>query len=434
MYPIVGVALYILVYHLNPEQQWWGHSIQAMGLRTSLTIAIATVLGLIVRRPRVEPGTRMFSFPVVAMLLLALLAVVSLSWGGSTSERGLHQVEKFIKIAVFVLIMVRCVQRPEHYHLLIGAWLLGVFYIGYQAWGNVGVQVGGRLAVGIGGPDFAESSDLAVHLIATLPLIGAMFFIARRWWMRLAILLTGALTVNTIIMTRTRNAMVGLAAISIAAVFLLPRKYRVKGVVGIIAGGLLSAQLVDPGWWERMATITHYQTDASATGRLAYWRAAVQMVGDHPLGIGIGNFHTRVLDYIPGLTIVRSAHNTFLECLAEMGFAGFAILLIIVIVTLARLGAIRRAAAAFDSDVEVELFGRRTRFHLGWHAMALQTGLVGYVACGMFTTRLFAEDFWILLGLGACLNNVAATMMRQSGATSSEDLTPLETPALGLTV
>ena len=29
--PATGVALYVLVYHLNPEFQWWGESIRRCG-------------------------------------------------------------------------------------------------------------------------------------------------------------------------------------------------------------------------------------------------------------------------------------------------------------------------------------------------------------------------------------------------------------------
>ena len=410
VYPLVGVLLYILVYHLNPEYQWWGESVRASGLRTSMTIAAATVVGILLRRPRFDGCGRQFPLPVIAMIALALYAVTSLGWGPAASERGLYQAEKFVKILIFVLLLIRCVRQPKHYHLVILAWLLGTLYVGYQAWGNVGIHHGGRLAWGIGGPDFAESSDLAAHLIATLPFVGALFFMSRGWLGRWFALITGALVVNTIVLTRTRNAIIGLAAMSIAAVFSLPKGYRLKGWAAIALGAVLAAQLVDPGWWHRMSTITQYRADAAAMGRLDYWQAAVEMARDHPLGIGIGNFHERVREYVPGLEIERSTHNTYLECLAELGVPGFALLVAIIVMSLVRLSRIRRASQRFTSDITISVGLWETRFHLGWHAMALRAGLIGYLACGMFTTRLWAEDFWILLGLAACLTHVSKHM------------------------
>ena len=45
--PVVGALLYIFIYHVNPEYQWWGENVRAVGVRTSMTIAAATVIGLL---------------------------------------------------------------------------------------------------------------------------------------------------------------------------------------------------------------------------------------------------------------------------------------------------------------------------------------------------------------------------------------------------
>jgi hypothetical protein len=61
--------------------------------------------------------------------------------------------------------------------------------------------------------------------------------------------------------------------------------------------------------------------------------------------------------------------------------------------------------------------------------MALRAGLCGYLACGMFTTRIWAEDFWILVGLACCLQNVAAKVRARSTAPGVSDA--VETEPLG---
>ena len=75
LYPLTGVLLYILVYHLHPETQWWGHSIRAIGLRTSMTVAVAIVIGILARRPRFGPGGRQFPLPFALSITLVLLAL-----------------------------------------------------------------------------------------------------------------------------------------------------------------------------------------------------------------------------------------------------------------------------------------------------------------------------------------------------------------------
>lgn len=414
--PVAGLALYILVYHLHPETQWWAQTVRASGLRTSMTVALATGIGMLIRRPRLEDGARQFQPAYVLAILLALLALGSLAWGVGLTERGQYQAEKFLKELVILFILVRCVRTPLHFQVIFLSWLAGVLYVGYYAYGGVGLVRGGRLDTGLGGPDFGESSDLAVHLVATLPMIGAAFFMARSWWGRGAALILGALTVNTLIMTRTRNALFGLALMTLAGVLSLPRGYRVRGVLAVAVGSLLAVQLTDPGWWARMYSISNYTADSSSMQRLTIWAAALQMAVDYPLGIGLGNFHTFIMEYVPELTMIRGAHSTPLACLAELGWAGLLVFLAIVCVVLHQLGRVRRQANNLPSFTDIHLARFRSRFHLGWHAMALRAAFIGYLGCGLFTTRLFSEDFWLLVGFAMCLSNVANRLVAEHEA------------------
>ncbi len=420
IYPVVGMMLYILVYHMNPETQWWGGSVKASGLRTSLAVAIATGVGVLVRPPRFAFGARQFPLPYVLALLLTLLAVASLNWGVRITARGEYNAEKMIKLMIILFILIRCVQTPLHYQLVFLSWIGGVFYLGYEATGGTGSNVAGRLTQGIGGPDFSESSGLAVHLVASLPLIGAGFFMARSVWGRALMLITGALVVNTLIMTRTRNALFGLAAMALATVLALPPRYRLKGIAAAVVGTLLSVQLVDPAWWQRMASVWDYKQDPAAVQRLALWRAAFKMVEDYPFGVGFGNFHQVVKEYVPGLTLIRSAHNTVLACMAELGWPGLFLFLLLLLVTFWRLGHGRRVAVNLPAFERLRVYRWELRFHLGWHATALRAALVGYLTCAMFTTRLASEDLWLLIGLAACLENVTRRMQGRAATAAAE--------------
>ncbi|MBK9119828.1 MAG: O-antigen ligase family protein [Phycisphaerales bacterium] len=418
--PAVGLALYVLVYHLNPETQWWGASVAALNLRTSFIVACAILIGVIVRQPRMTHGAQQFPPGYLLALLFGVLVVGSLVWGQSTSERGLYLVEKYLKLMVVLFLLLRCIQTPAHFQLVILAWVTGVAYIGYQATGGVGRTIGGRLTGGLGGPDFAESSGLAVHLVASLPLIGAAFFMARTWLGRGALLLAGAFAVNALIATRTRNALAGLIVIALTGVLALPRGYRLRGVVAVGIGTLLAIQLTDPAWWDRMASVSTWRDDPSAIRRIDYWHAAVRMARDYPLGIGVGNFHETVQRYVPGLTVPRSAHNTVAACLAEFGWLGLSIWGLMIAATVIALQRVWYTAHRVPPYQEVQLLGRRCGFHLGWHAMALRAALLGYLACAMFTTRVFSEDFWLLVGLSLCLRNVARHVVATSAADAQQ--------------
>ena len=64
--------------------------------------------------------------------------------------------------------------------------------------------------------------------------------------------------------------------------------------------------------------------------------------------------------------------------------------------------------------------------------MALRAGLAGYLACAMFTTRLWAEDLWILLGLSICLGSASDHVeFERSEQSAPTRFTALETAAPG---
>lgn len=418
--PAIGVALYVLVYHLSPETQWWGDEVRVLNLRTSFIVAVAAGIGMLLHWPKLRHGARQFPLPFALAIAFGALALATLWWGLGVTPRGAYLAEKFGKTLIILFIMIRCVRTPAEYHLVLYAWLLGVAYVGYQATGGAGITSSGRLTAGLGGPDFADSSGLAVHMVAALPLVGAAFFVARTWWGRAFALVAGALVVNTIVATRTRSALVGIPLMALTCVFSLPRGYRVKGIAAVVVGTLLALQLVDPGWWNRMQTLTQFQHDASATARLAIWKAAFEMASDYPLGIGLGNFHHTVMRYLPGLAEVRSAHNTIVACLAELGWPGLLVFLLILGLTLARLKRTQRLAETLPPFLSLRVLRRQTRFHLGWHALGLRSALVGYLACAFFTTRLFTEDLWLMIGLAMCLHNVSKHMIAEAHAKSTE--------------
>lgn len=422
--PAIGVALYVLVYHINPETQWWGASVQGSGLRTSFMVALATGIGILLRPPPVPRAARVLATPLMLTACFVLLSVVSLSWAQVDVARSDRLAEKFLKVFIFFVMLVRCIHSPAQYQMVLCAWLLGVAYIGYEAHGGVGVSLAGRLTGGLGGPDFAESSGLSVHLVSTLPLIGAMFFFARTWLGRGALLAIGALVVNALVLTRTRNAVPGLALVVVTCVLSLPRGFRLKGLAAVCVGTLLSLQLIDPGWWARMHSILNYQSDQPAMTRLAYWRAAYDMVCDNPLGVGLGAFHEVVRSYVPGLTIARSAHNTFFTALAETGWLGAGIWVAIITVTFWRLSAVRRIARDLPAFIDIRMLRRRARFHLDWHAVALRAAIAGYVAGAMFTSRLLTEDFWMLIALAIALHNTALVLRDEHDTVDAPDPTP----------
>ena len=121
--------------------------------------------------------------------------------------------------------------------------------------------------------------------------------------------------------------------IGLAAVFI---------AIAAVAGALvLVLALVGP-FRERslvkLAEVARGDWNSVLTGRLDGWRAAVWMVGEHPLtGVGVGAYRTEfvpaktallrdgVVFFVDQLNVVfANAHNELLEVAAETGWPGLA--------------------------------------------------------------------------------------------------------------
>ncbi|MCG3137220.1 MAG: hypothetical protein HJJLKODD_01063 [Phycisphaerae bacterium] len=407
--PIYGALLYILVYNLNPETQWWGGHVVMMGLRTSFVPAIATIIGLVINYKPLEYFQRQFPLMFKLMLIYILYSFLASTTENDPLGNPVSQflLDKMLRIAIFVFIIVRVVRKVTHYAWLLWAWMAGTIYIGYQAWSGVGIEVNGRLTGGLGGPDFAESSGLAAHLVAMIALAGYLFYSSISKRGKFFALLAAAFAVNTIIMTRTRNAFPGIIVLILFGLLRLPRGVRLKCTVGIAVGIFFSIQLTDEGWWKRMETLKDPQADPSIASRFDYWNAAFAMAGDHTFGVGAGQFRFNIQSYLPGLEVGRSAHSTYMECLAELGYPGLILFLMIIGATFWQMERARSVGKSWSSNVNwaPEIAAEQRKLLL--IATANEVALAGFLMSAAFTTRSWTEGMWLLLGQSCCLYNLA---------------------------
>lgn len=187
-----------------------------------------------------------------------------------------------------------------------------------------------------------EASSLAQFMVIPL-MLGAVWLLApasRPAWIsrRLAFLVV-AIAAATYAATLSKAAWLALAiCLPILAVSLPLRsrraRWRVLGGTAGLSAGLAVALFVSRG----AAPLN--LIDSERYLREGYWRSALELIVDHPLGVGVGNFpfhYPRIaalsadFEYEPR---IADAHNLYLELLAEAGvlgglsFLGFLTLLI----------------------------------------------------------------------------------------------------------
>ncbi len=153
-----------------------------------------------------------------------------------------------------------------------------------------------------------------------------------------------ALVVVAIIGTYSRGGVLGLAALSLAALMRVRNRFlyiAIAAAVIIPALYFMPAQYID-----RLHTISNYSQDASVQGRVVAWRVAYLSAIDHfPFGAGFyGPQLSQVFNHYFPTEVRHAAHSIYFQVLGELGFIGLGLYLLIIVTSFVMSSRIIRAA------------------------------------------------------------------------------------------
>lgn len=392
--PFAGIIAYAVHYHSYPENAYWGRGLAAAGVRYSLFISLLLAIGTLLNLKRLPYGRLINRQEALYLTFLAWVVITRLINGQETQE---DTVDKMVKMAVFLLALTHVVVTPRRFGQFFGVLVLCALYLGSECFmAPASRYVKGRLE-GVGGPDFGDSNALAAHMVALLPIVGVQF-LRGGWKAKLLCVTAGALIANGVIQTRSRGGYLASLVSAVVMLILARRGQRKRILILVALGGLGSLTMVDAGYLARMGTLKagERENDESAMSRLRFWRAGLQMAVDNPLGVGPGNFHTNIGTYLPE-DAGRDTHNTYVRCVAELGWPGLILLMGLIANAFLTLARVRRSAAGPSGSEECD-----------WYAFGLQMSLAGYLTASFFISSNYIEMLWWLLLLPAALERAAA--------------------------
>lgn len=401
--PIWGVVNYMIAYQTNPPVTWWGLPLATLGMRFSMLAILFTIAGFIISRRRVPLITPILSLWECFIILLLLMALMGTMTGIGFTYTAQAAFEKFWKLQVFVLILVRLATTRRNLELVIWSIVAGSLYLGWDAHtAPPSAFTRGRLEV-FGGPDIATSSGAAAHLTAMLPIIGIGFLMAKRWPGKVFAGLSAALTVNAIVLCRTRSAFIGIACGAVAAILLAPRsrRFRIYALLGL--GAITAFSLTDDNYWQRMSTVMDREAlaaDQATQSRSDIWRASLRILSDYPMGVGLGNFVRIIGEYDPRYPN-RSPHNTLVMVFTELGITGGILFIAIIMESLRVLYQCARLASTGERPLETKLM-----------AYGMIVAIVTYFVAGLGTERFSCESFWWVLAFPLCLQRTILGELR----------------------
>jgi probable O-glycosylation ligase (exosortase A-associated) len=240
--------------------------------------------------------------------------------------------------------------------------------------------------------------------------------------LRVSIGILGGLTALAVLTSHSRGAF--LAAAVMIVFLVLKSRNKVRFAFLVVAAVPIMLLLMPESWYERMGSISTYQSDASAIGRINAWHMAFNLALDRPIvGAGFQAFLPDMFArYAPNPEDIHDAHSIYFEVLAEHGFVGLALFLCIGLFAFRTGSRIIKQASGHGS--------------LTWArdlASMLQVSIIGYAVGGAFLGLAYFDLFYhlvvIVLIVGKIIDNEIAALATKKAPATPAAPTAVKLPA-----
>lgn len=301
-------------------------------------------------------------------------------------------------IIIYILIVKSCITEKKLksiIFMIVGA----ILYLSYKSVLDVIINYQpGLRPLGFGW--YENPNDLVLILTCVIPLAlclgeSTASILIRYFFMAVAVLFS-----FNILMSASRNGLLGLATVGCLSLLFMKKLSRVVryAILALLVTSILTFGLAVV--LTRGDLVPGQLTgDASSEDRLEQWQACLRMVKDHPfLGVGPGESVYNMRDYggVPGLV----PHNTLLQVFAETGLPGgiFFVLCTISPLLMAWKFFIKNRNKMDLTSVIIYKY--------------LIISLAGFWVCAFFSNRVYFHILYVLIAL---ITATRENLLKQQG-------------------
>lgn len=317
-----------------------------------------------------------------------------------------------IKLGIYLWLVAKLITTEDRIQGILKSLIFSGFAMAISALSRA--AAGGR----IGGGSTYDPNDLALILVTTLP-IAIMLGLSSssfRW----KIICFGGAVFNLIgiIATQSRGGFLGLVALGVFMLFVkLPGISKKKFILILSILAMIFGTYLGTEYRERIQTIFEETTSdiTAGSGRIAVWKRSLQIARDNPfLGVGPNAYETAYGNYIENDkfaaelspeavgTMWKTAHNSFLLVLTEMGLPGLVIFLAINVKTFRN-----------SQRVKSGLLKYSPKHVLSIQATTLQMALFGFLTCAFFLSQSYNILMYLYLFLSGAIVRQASLTERE---------------------
>jgi putative inorganic carbon (HCO3(-)) transporter len=403
--PYFGLLVYGWLAYMRPQDMAWGPS---RWLPLSQWVAIALVIGLILALGR----ERWITFRIQTLLLILLAAWISLSTALAVRPEVAGTLFGYYwKAIVISLLTTGMVSDRKRFRLLFMLIAFSIGFLGAKR-GLYGLVKGGaRFYDGPGG-FMSDNNTFALALNMILPLLVGIFMVEKEKILRITAAAMAFLCTATILFTFSRGGLLTLAAIVPLLVWRSRHRLAVTGVLVLSLLGvfLLTRDGFTEAYINRAESISSYEQDGSARGRLNAWETSWRVFLDYPVtGVGPNNLEVVHRTYSPEPDRFRVSHNVYLQILSECGLPALLLFLGALGCSWWSLGRLRR----WTDLPWVETYARM-----------LQISIIAYCVGSVFLNSAYQELIYQLMALSVSLEVIARAAAASGNTETAEEPAP----------
>ncbi len=377
--PWIGVLVYTWLGLMNPHRLTYGF---AYSFPFGSVIAIVTLVSMLFSKEKKQ-------VPWSPLMIVWLIFVV---WLNITTvfaafpDAAAVEWDRAIKIQLMIFTTLLLIHGRERINAYVWVLVISLGFFGVKG-GIFAILTGGQHRVlGPWESFIADNNTLALALIMTLPLIRYLISVTQHKQVRIGLIVAMGLTAMAVISSHSRGAFLAGGTILLFLILKSRHKFGFMAAAIVIVPIMLLS--MPEAYFERMGTISEYQEDASALGRINAWWFAFNYAVDHPItGGGFGVFSEELfLTYAPNPLDFHDAHSIYFEILGEQGFVGLALFLLLGLL------ALRSCSWIMKNTIDRE--------SLGWArdlAAMLQVSLIGYATGGTFLGLAYFDYYYDLI-------------------------------------
>jgi probable O-glycosylation ligase (exosortase A-associated) len=376
--PVVGALAYAVVSLMNPHRLTYG---PAYDFPFAMVLCVATLASLLVSK---EKKTLPMTAPVVTfcifcawMTITALFALEpDLVW---------NEWIRVMKTMLMIVITLMTVRTVSDIKMLVATVALSLGFWGFKS-GLYTLLTGGSSGMlGPSGSYITDNNTMALALITTIPLLVYLVSQVQGKWLKRGAIALVLLTALGALGSYSRGALLGVIGMS-GFLWLKSHNKAKIGVAILLLAPVVYLSMPDQ-WTNRMHSIDDYKEDGSAMGRINSWQFAINVANHYPLGGGFNVFTQRIYRlYAPQPEFFHVAHSIYFQVLAEHGYFGLLLFLLLFLFSWRSAKQVIRHC--------------RAKPELAWAvtlAKMCQVSIIGYLVAGTFLSMAYYDLIYYIL-------------------------------------